>query len=72
MWHRACFGIFISAVILLAACGEPNGDPAPPSALRFGVLPDQNVEQIRTNYIPLFEYLSRETGLPYEFVPVDT
>jgi len=69
MWPRARFGACIAALLLLAACGQQDSDPAPPETLRVGVLPDQGTPAIRASYTPLFQYLSEQTGLPYEFVP---
>lgn len=56
-------GIFAAA--LVSACSVPD-QATSLTALRIGLLPDENEEDLRRRYTPLFEYLSEETGIPYQ------
>lgn len=56
-------GIFAAA--LVSACSVPD-QATSLTALRIGLLPDESIEDLRRRYTPLFEYLSEETGTPYQ------
>jgi len=49
----------------LSACSGPEPSIG---TLRIGILPDESEKTLRQRYIPLFEFLSQETRLPYELV----
>ena len=51
-----------------AACDSEDTARREIAVLRIGVLPDQNAEALQQRYTPLFEYLARELGIPYEFI----
>ncbi len=38
------------------------------TVLRIGILPDRGEEMLRTQYTPLFDYLTKTIGLPYELI----
>ena len=58
------------ALFLLTGCSG-NDDASPGmDLLRVSVLPDQSESRLRARFTPLLDYLSQETGLPYEFVLV--
>jgi len=51
----------------LSACSGPEQAPSN-ETLRIGILPDESEKALRERYVPLFEFLSQETGRPYELV----
>jgi len=51
----------------LSACSGPEQEPSN-ETLRIGILPDEREEVLRERYTPLFEFLSQETGHPYELL----
>jgi phosphonate transport system substrate-binding protein len=51
----------------LSACSGPEQESSN-ETLRIGVLPDEGEEVLRERYTPLFEFLSQETGRPYELL----
>lgn len=55
------------AVFFNASCSR-EGESTKPKAVRVGVLPDESVEQLAERFAPLFEYLSKQTGVPYKLV----
>ena len=59
--------IGIGLVFQLSACSVPEKEPSI-EILRIGVLPDESEKALRERYVPLLEFLSQETGLPYELV----
>lgn len=63
--------IGFSLVIQLFACTGPESTSTETS-LRVGVLPDESAAALRERYIPLFEYLSHETGLAHELIIPDS
>ena len=56
----------LAAFVCLLGCGRP--DHPLPSVLRFGVLPDQDVEALQRRYQPLLRWLSKETGRDCELL----
>jgi ABC-type phosphate/phosphonate transport system substrate-binding protein len=38
------------------------------TSLRVGILPDGSADALRERHTPLYEFLSRETGLAYELI----
>jgi len=61
---------FSLAIQLFACTGPESGSTN--TSVRVGVLPDESAEAQRDRYIPLFEYLSRETGLAHELIIPDS
>jgi phosphonate transport system substrate-binding protein len=59
--------IGVGLVFQLSACSGPEQGPSN-ETLRIGILPDEGEKTLRKRYIPLFDFLSQETGLPYELV----
>jgi len=51
----------------LSACSGPE-QASSNETLRIGILPDEGEEVLRERYTPLFEFLSQETGRPYELL----
>jgi phosphonate transport system substrate-binding protein len=56
----------------IAACDSEDTARRALDVLRVGVLPDQNAEALQQRYAPLFEHLSGELDIPYEFVASET
>ena len=56
-------------IAMLIACDNQStsGEPLP-EVLRIGILPDDNEQSLRRRHTPLFDYLSQELSLTYEFV----
>ena len=54
-------------MLQLSACSGLEQVPAN-ETLRIGILPDEGKKTLRKRYIPLFDFLSQETGLSYEIV----
>ena len=59
--------VFTCMVIVVASCSEQENE-RDITKLRIGILPDENMEKLLERYSSLFDYLSHETGLPYEIV----
>ena len=59
--------IGVGLALQLSACSGPGQGPSS-NILRIGVLPDESEAVLRERLTPLFEFLSQETGLPYELV----
>jgi phosphonate transport system substrate-binding protein len=55
----------------LSACSVPEQDSSI-DTLRIGILPDESKEALRDRYMPLFEYLSQETGISCELAIPDS
>lgn len=61
--------LFLSIALLLHLGGCSDPEPAVIEKLvRIGVLPDESADALRNRYAPLFEYLSRETGLEHTLI----
>lgn len=61
------FGFLLAAVF--SGCSNQERETAAPlKELRISILPDESEAQLKKRYTPLFEFLSRETGLPYRLV----
>jgi len=63
---------FICLILLALACIscaiDKESDKVELSTLRISILPDESKEKLLQRYTPLFEYLSRETGIPYKLI----
>ena len=59
--------IGVGLAFQLSACSVQESEPSI-EILRIGILPDEGEEALRERYGPLLEFLSQETGLPYELV----
>ena len=59
--------ISVGLALQLSGCSGPEQGPSN-ETLRVGILPDEGEEILRKRYTPLFEYLSQETGRPYELI----
>ena len=63
---------FICLILLALACmscaNENGNDKVELSTLRISILPDESQEKLLQRYTPLFEYLSREIGIPYQLI----
>jgi len=59
--------IGVGLMFQLSACSGPEKEPSN-EILRIGILPDEGEKTLRKRYMPLFDFLSQETGLPYELV----
>ena len=61
--------------LALAACSR-NETATPPAAetrppvLRYTAIPDQNTTELQAKFAPLTAYLSKQLGVPVEYVPV--
>jgi phosphonate transport system substrate-binding protein len=51
----------------MSACSVPESEPSI-DILRIGILPDEGEEALRERYVPLLEFLSQASGLPYKLV----
>src|SRR5688572_16398318 len=65
--------VFVS--VLLAACGGKETATAPAAEkqqapLRYTAIPDQNTTELQAKFAPLTAYLSKQLGVPVEYVPV--
>jgi phosphonate transport system substrate-binding protein len=54
-------------VLQLTACTGSEATPST-SSVRIGVLPDESSDALRERFLPLFEFLSHDTGLAYELI----
>jgi phosphonate transport system substrate-binding protein len=61
----------VLAMLLLGGCSGNDDESAGMDMLRISVVPDQSESELRKRFTPLLDYLSQETGLPYEFVLVE-
>ena len=59
--------IGVSLAFQMSACSVPESEPSI-DILRIGILPDESKEALRERYVPLLEFLSQESGLPYKLV----
>jgi phosphonate transport system substrate-binding protein len=59
-------------LVPLAGCGGESSQAAPPAppVLRFTGIPNENTTELKAKYQPLADHLSRELGVPVEYVPV--
>lgn len=65
--------VFVS--VILAACGGKETATAPAAEkqqalLRYTAIPDQNTTELQAKFAPLTAYLSKQLGVPVEYVPV--
>jgi phosphonate transport system substrate-binding protein len=59
--------VFIVALCCsIFACTEERQHDSRLSVLRVGLLPDQQEKALRSRYVPLLDYLSRQINIPYE------
>ena len=61
--------------VLFVACGEKETAPTPAAqqqqrVLRYTAIPDQNTTELQAKFAPLTEYLSKQLGVPVEYVPM--
>ena len=63
--------IVVMFTALIACTSNKEGSDAL-SSLRISILPDESREKLIERYTPLFEYLARETGIPYELIIPET
>lgn len=65
-------GYFLIIIFILTALFSCNlnkdDDEIAISTLRIGILPDESRVKLIERYTPLFDYLARETGIPYELI----
>lgn len=66
--HRVFAPIVVLLVVVLAGCGGGAGGSGggEPEALRVGLVPNQNPQEVEAQYEPLGEYLSEELGREVE------
>ena len=72
--HRVVALVVVLLLVVLAGCGggaggsgdEGSGGGEQPEALRVGLVPNQNPEEVEAQYEPLGEYLSEELGREVE------
>jgi len=69
MTQNAPLAIIVLVLVLFTGCSGNDDESAGMDGLRISVLPDQSESVLRERFTPLLDYLSQETGLPYEFVP---
>jgi phosphonate transport system substrate-binding protein len=71
-----CVGYFLIIIVmftaLIACTSNREGGEIALSSLRISILPDEGREKLIERYTPLFEYLARETGIPYELIIPET
>ena len=60
--------ILVFAALLLACTGEAEKDKLMPEVIKLGVLPDQEEASLVAKYLPLVDYLSRQTALEIDLV----
>jgi phosphonate transport system substrate-binding protein len=65
--------VLVLPLALLAACGASTDAASPGAAkrpvLRFTGIPNDNTTELKAKYTPLAEYLTKELGIPVEYVP---
>ena len=63
-----------SLTVILIACSEKETTNARPvqqqPILRYTAIPDQNTTELQEKFRPLSEYLSKQLGVPVEYIPV--
>ena len=59
--------VSFSLVLQLTAC-TGSETTSGSTSLRVGILPDESTDALRKRHTPLYEFLSRETGLAYELI----
>lgn len=60
-----CSLVGILIAVLVSACSDPD-QATSLTTLRIGILPDVSEPDLRRRYTPLFDYLSEQTGMPYQ------
>jgi phosphonate transport system substrate-binding protein len=70
MTQSAPLAIIALVLLLLTGCSGNDDEVAGMDMLRISVLPDQSESVLRERFTPLLDYLSQETGFPYEFIQV--
>jgi len=60
--------------VILAACGSEENAPSRAAVakpvLRYTAIPDQNTTDLQAKFRPLSDHLSRQLGVPVEYVPM--
>jgi phosphonate transport system substrate-binding protein len=66
----------LASLLALGACsprpsssGSGQASDQPKKTLRFTAIPNQNSTELKAKFDPMAEYLSKELGVPVEFVP---
>lgn len=65
---RSLFCVLLLALLIAAAGCSDDGESGKgmPAVLKIGIPPDESKATLLKRYTPLFKYLSRELGIPYE------
>jgi phosphonate transport system substrate-binding protein len=69
MTQSAPLAIIALVLVLLTGCSGNDDESAGLDRLRISVVPGQSESVLRKRFTPLMDYLSQETGLPYEYIP---
>jgi phosphonate transport system substrate-binding protein len=64
---RWFLALAVMALPLVGGCGGKDGGAVP--ALKYTAIPDQNTTELAQRFAPLTAHLSRELGVPVEYVP---
>ena len=65
---KKIFCVLLLIVSCVACATDREGDKVTLATLRISILPDESTEKLLERYTPLFDYLSREIGIPYQLV----
>ncbi len=60
--------IGILVLLFLTACDIQDGSQQLPPVLKVGVLPDESEAVLVKRYTPLFEHISQQLGIKYQFI----
>lgn len=68
---KRMISMMIAAAVAGSACsGQSPGGAAPaPEPLRYTAIPDQNTTELEEKFKPLSEHLTKQLGVPVEYVP---
>lgn len=62
--------VFAASALTFASCGDkPSAQDGANAVLRFTAIPDHNSTDLESKYKPVAEYLSKQLGVPVEYVP---
>ncbi|WP_145070973.1 putative selenate ABC transporter substrate-binding protein [Engelhardtia mirabilis] len=67
--RRTLLGVAGCALLMAACSGSSTSASAPP--LRFTAIPDADATELEAKFAPLAAHLSRELGVPVEYLPSD-
>ena len=68
--------IAVLLTVSVIACGDketattPAAEKQQQQALRYSAIPDQNTTELQAKFAPLTAYLSKQLGVPVEYVPM--